>query len=87
MTKPHRPEAADSREPDAHGQAALLLVESLIHGLAERKVITVSEALDIMECALEAQQAIDEDGAGASRKQAAVLLASLVASLEIDVAV
>jgi hypothetical protein len=64
-----------------------MLVESLIHGLAERNVITVREALDIMEIALEAQQASADDhpGPSTSMKQAAALLASLVASLETEV--
>ena len=35
--------------PDAHGQAALMLVESLIHTLVERSAISLGDALDIVE--------------------------------------
>ncbi|MET3901363.1 hypothetical protein ABIB57_005333 [Devosia sp. UYZn731] len=41
------------REPDAHGQAAMLLVESLIHGLIERKVLSVADAVEIVDVATE----------------------------------
>lgn len=37
--------------PDAHGQAAMLLVESLIHGLIARSVISVADAIEIVEVA------------------------------------
>lgn len=39
--------------PDAHGQAALLLVESLIHGLLARRLITVADAVEIVDVAAE----------------------------------
>ena len=81
------PVESDDRLPtDAHGRAALLLVESLIHGLAERSILTVAEAVSIMETALEAQIAIAEDTAmpTASMQQASVLLSTLVQSLRLD---
>ena len=39
--------------PDAHGEAAILLVESLIHGLIARKVITVADAVEIVDIAMD----------------------------------
>ncbi len=47
------PEAARGPEPDAHGQAAMLLTESLIFGLIERSVISIADAIDIVEAAAE----------------------------------
>lgn len=47
------PPVAPPPEPDAHGQAAMLLVESLIHGLVERSVISVADAIGIVEAAAE----------------------------------
>lgn len=41
------------RGPDAHGQAAMLLVESLIHGLIARHIITVADAVEIVDTAAE----------------------------------
>lgn len=48
--------ATATREPDAHGQAALLLVESLIHVLIERSVISVADAVDAVATATEVKE-------------------------------
>lgn len=48
-------------EPDAHGQAAILLVESLIHCLVERSVITMKEAVEIVETAADVKADIAFD--------------------------
>jgi hypothetical protein len=45
------PPTAD--EPDAHGQAALILAESIIHALVETKIITAEKALDVIRSAEE----------------------------------
>lgn len=52
---------AIAREPDAHGQAALLLVESLIHGLIESKVISVATAVEIVDVATEVKIDLGEE--------------------------
>jgi hypothetical protein len=77
---------ATSPMPDAHGHAALLLVESLIHGLIERSVITVENALDIVETANSVQIDVAEeaDGQGAPMWQAHTLLSSIAQSLSYD---
>lgn len=58
---------ATFRSPDAHGHAALLLVESLIHGLCENVTLSAGEAVEIAERAVDVQfeQAQAADGAGA----------------------
>lgn len=43
----------DYLDANAHGQSALLLVESLIHVLIEKKVISVSDAVEVVETARE----------------------------------
>jgi hypothetical protein len=75
-----------SNDSDAYGRAALLLVESLIHGLTARAVLSVGEAVAVMEIALDAQIAIAEDAAQAtpSMRRTTVLLSTLVDSLKID---
>ena len=45
------PARAPYPAPDPHGQAALLLVESLIHGLIAREILTVADAVEIIEVA------------------------------------
>jgi hypothetical protein len=70
----------------AHGRAALLLVESLIHGLREKEVLTAGEAVEVAERALNVQfeQAEAADGAGAPMWQSHDLLSAIAASLRID---
>lgn len=55
------PAAGPMPEPDAHGQAAILLVESLIHGLVERSIISTGDAIDIVEAAAEVKVDIATD--------------------------
>ena len=71
---------------DAHGQAALLLVESLIHGLIEREMLTSLDAIAIIEGAADVQgQIADEaDGAGAPMWHAQALLKQMSVSLSHD---
>ncbi|UUL83264.1 hypothetical protein [Sphingomonas qomolangmaensis] len=71
--------------PDAHGQAALILVESLIHGLIEQTVLTTSDSVAIVDRAIDVQTDIAEasnDAREMWRSQA--LLSSIASSLEHD---
>lgn len=71
---------------DAHGQAALVLVESLIHGLLERSVLTVADAVEIIDVASDIQADVAEaaDGAGAKMWRSHSLLAAMSSSLARD---
>lgn len=40
-------------EPDAHGQAALILAETMLHALVDMKTMTTQQALDIVSSAEE----------------------------------
>lgn len=73
--------------PDAHGQAALLLTESLIHGLLARSIISIDDAIEIVETADEVQVQVAEaaDGAGAPMWQSHALLSAIAESLKYDV--
>ena len=72
--------------PEAHGRAALLLVESLIHGLCENLTLTTGEAVEITERAIDvqAEQAEAADGAGAPMWRSHALLSSIAKSLRAD---
>ena len=72
---------------DPHGHAALLLVESLIHGLCENSMLSAAQAVEITERAVSVQsdQAEAADGAGAPLWRSHALLSSIAASLQIDV--
>jgi hypothetical protein len=49
-----------SSEPDAHGQAALLLAESILHALVEVKTLSVDEALSVIETTCEVKVEVAE---------------------------
>lgn len=49
------------RHADSHGQAALLLVESLIHSLIARSVISVEDAVEIVAVAEEVAADMEGD--------------------------
>lgn len=72
--------------PDAYGHAALLLVESLIHGLCENETLSTAQAVEIAERAVDVQfeQAEAADGAGAPLWRSHALLSSIAASLRAD---
>jgi len=76
-----------SQKPDAHGEAALLLTESLLHGLIARAILPVAEAIEMVEIAIDAKLQIDDDGAQFARgsQDALRLLAEIKLSLELDV--
>jgi hypothetical protein len=77
---------APRREPDAHGQAALLLVESLIHDLVARAVISVDEAVEIVQVAadVKAEVAAELGDSPATMRHSLTLLESIVLSLRGD---
>ena len=71
---------------DSHGQAALLLVESLIHGLCENSTLSNDQAVEITERAVDVQseQAEAADGAGAPMWRSHALLSAILVSLKTD---
>lgn len=71
---------------DSYGQAALLLVESLIHGLCENATLSVEEAIAITERAVDVQHdhAVAADGAGAPMWRSHALLSHIASSLRSD---
>jgi hypothetical protein len=71
--------------PDPHGQAALLLVESLMHVLVEAGVLTIRQAVDAAVTAAEVKDDIAD--AGGEPKVLAelsrMLLVNIAASLNV----
>jgi len=64
---PTQPSGAPSpAEPDAHGQAALLLTESLLHMLVENRGLTNAQAVDVVHTAAVVKVEVAE-AAGESR--------------------
>jgi hypothetical protein len=81
-----RPSTAPVIEPDAHGQAALLLTESLIHMLVENKGLTNSQAVDVIHTAAMVKVEVAE-AAGESKarmQESLALLARMEDSFQAD---
>lgn len=72
---------------DANGQAAMLLVESLMHGLIARDVISVADAVEIVDVAAEvkADQWADPSDPPPSFRKPLELLAAISTSLRRDI--
>lgn len=70
---------------DAHGEAAILLIESLIHGLVARTVLSRDEAVELVAVAIDARIEIAADrGEGEDPHDPALaLLSAIRASLAI----
>lgn len=71
---------------EAHGQAAILLVESLIHGLIERSVLSVADAVSIIETAadISREMALAGDVVPASVGGSIKILEAMIRSLGHD---
>jgi hypothetical protein len=74
------------RGPDAHGQAAILLVESLIHGLIARSLISTEDAIEIVGVAAEVKEevAYDIGDSPATMHQSLTILQAIQGSLSND---
>ncbi|WP_242098397.1 hypothetical protein [Sphingomonas sp. CROZ-RG-20F-R02-07] len=83
---PNRRREAARPDPDAHGQAALLLVESLLHGLLEKGVLSNGEAIAIVTAAAEVKEEIAATASEAqdTARQSLDLIGRIVATLELD---
>jgi hypothetical protein len=80
--------APSFENPDAHGQAALLLVESLIHSLIARSVIGLEDAIDVLTVALDVrmEMATDHGEGDDTTDKSLTLLSAIRDSLTRDVA-
>ena len=77
---------ATSVEPDAHGQAALLLAESILHVLVETKALTLSQAIAVVEVAAEVKVQVAEEAGESSKRmeQSLTLLSAIGRSFKVD---
>jgi hypothetical protein len=73
-------------EPDAHGQAALLLAESLIHMLVDHSILSLDQAVEVIQIAAEVKTEVAA-AAGESEarmNESLALLAKMSDSFESD---
>ncbi len=80
--------ASELTGPDPHGHAAVLLVESLIHGLVARSILSVSDAVEIVNIAAEVKIDIAEDvgDTPAAIRRSLRILGVISKSLSADIA-
>lgn len=85
------PDSNDGAHPpiassDEQAYAAFVLIESLIHALIARSLLTVAEGIEILESAMSVQADVAEaaDGAGDTLWRSHALLASMADSLRQD---
>lgn len=80
------PLGTERRGPDPHGQAAMLLVESLIHGLIARSVISVVDAVEIVDTASEVKEEVAASlgDSPATLQKSLTLLGAISRSLRVD---
>lgn len=72
--------------PDPHGEAALLLAESIIHGLVAKQILTVADAVEIVAIAADVKLEIAQLGVepSATASKSLTLLAAIQESLRKD---
>ena len=68
----------------AEGAAALLLVESLIHALIKRSVLSVQEAINVIEVAAEVERELDATGLGPTLGDSRSVLAPMARTFRAD---
>lgn len=76
-----------AQTPDVHGQAAMLLVESLIHGLIERDILSVADAVEIVDVASEVKSDTGPElgDSPANLQKSITMLQAISASLRPDI--
>ena len=79
----HNPFATIMKDT-TQGAAALLLVESLIHGLIARSILSLQEAIDILDVAADVERELDTTGLGPPFGDFQSLLAPIASSLRCD---
>lgn len=76
--------ARDRSSPEPCGHAAMLLVESLIHGMVDQSLITVADAVEIVDIAKEVGAEDYADSSSTPSPSTVALLTKLGQSLRAD---
>lgn len=67
-TPGHEPDFLPQPEPDAHGQAALLLAESILHALVETNTLSHADAISVIETTCEVKIEVAERAGESNRR-------------------
>jgi hypothetical protein len=73
-------------EPDACGQAALLLAESLIHMLVDQRILSLDQAVEVIQIAAEVKTEVAAAAGESTARmnESLALLANMSKSFESD---
>lgn len=76
-------------EPDAHGQAALLLAESILHALVEAKTLSLEDALSVIAttCEVKVEVAALSGESHGRMEESLQLLKAISTSFAVDAVV
>ena len=82
----HGPNRPLNAEPDAHGQAAFLMVESLILMLRDKGVLSTHEAIEVVETAAEVKREVAENWGDSPEtlRRSLALIGTVITSLRAD---
>ncbi len=82
---PRKDEDFDPRaEPDAHGQAALLLAESILHALVETNTLSRADALSVIATTCDVKLEVAERAGESKRRMVESLELLLLMSASFD---
>lgn len=70
--------------PDPHGHAAMLLVESLLHELISRSVLSVAHAVAVVEVAADVEEELRSEPEGVPTRSSKMILDAVRDSLSTD---
>ena len=86
ITVPGKIAPSPINEPDAHGQAALLLTESLLHALVENATLSNADAIGVIRTAVEVKVEVASAAheSKARMQESLTLLTRMAASFEVD---
>ncbi|ARU16615.1 hypothetical protein [Croceicoccus marinus] len=89
MTSAHNDDPGSKSFPaegDSNGQAAVLLVESLIHALVARAIITSADAVEVIEVAFDVieEMSVDSGERSPATDRSIAILSAIHKSLKID---
>jgi hypothetical protein len=76
----------DRLEPDAHGQAALLLAESILHALVETRTLSSAEAISVIDTTCSVKTEVAERAGESSKRmnESLALLKKILDSFKAD---
>ena len=85
MGEPAHPSATGAHQPDPHGRAALLLAESILHTLINKRILSNADAVLTVRIASEVEEEVSvHNGESQDRSESFSLLSAIEQSFAAD---